>query len=72
MSTETLSYAEYLTQQLMMTYPVSMIWKRSFFVNNNLEDLSWKLLFAVTPCIFINNLDQFKLYISLGAYVWFQ
>ena len=43
MSTDPFSYAEYLTQQLMMTYPVSVIWKRSFFVNNHLEYLSWKL-----------------------------
>ena len=61
MSTEPLSYAEYLTQRLLKTYPIKVIWKRSFFVNNHLEDLSWKLLFAVTTCILINNIDQLKL-----------
>ena len=50
------SYAEYLTQQLMMAYPVIVIWKRSFFVNNRLEELYWQLWFAVTPCIWINKL----------------
>ena len=72
MSTDPLSYAEYLTQQLLMNYPVSMIRKRSFFVNNHLESLSWQLWFSVTPCILIKNLDQLKLYISLCAYFWFQ
>ena len=61
MSTHPLSYAEYFTQQLLMNYPVSVIWKRSFFVNTCLEALSWKLLFAVTPCILINKLDRLKL-----------
>ena len=43
MSKDILSYAEYLTLQLLMTYPVSVIWKILFFVNNYLEDLSWQL-----------------------------
>ena len=72
MSTYPWSYAEYLTQQLLMTYPVSVIWKRSFFVNNCLEALSWQIWFAVTPCILINKLDKLKTCISLCAYIWFQ
>ena len=72
MITSPLSYAEYLTQQLLMTYPVSVIWKRSLFVNNHLEAISWQYLFAVTPCILINNLDQLMLCITLCAYFWFQ
>ena len=72
MSTDPLSYAKYLTQQLLMTHPVRMIWKRSFFVNNHLEDLSCQILFSVTPCILINKLDQLNLCITLCAYFWFQ
>ena len=72
MSTDPLSYSGSLTQQLLRTYPVSGIWKRSFFVNNHLEALSWKLWFTVTPCILINKLDQLNLCIYLYAYFWFQ
>ena len=60
MSTDPLSYADHLTQQLLMTYPVSVIWKILFVVNNNLEALSWQISFSVTPCIFINKLVQLK------------
>ena len=72
MSTYSWIYAEYLTQQLLMTYPVSVIWKILFFVNNYLEDLSWQLWFYVTLSILINKIDQLSLCISLCAYFWFK
>ena len=62
-------YAEYLTQQLLMTYPVSVIWKISSFVDNCLEDLSWKLWFSVTPFILINNLYKLNLYTFMCIYL---
>ena len=65
-----MSYTEYFTQQLLMTCPVSVIWKRSFSVNNHLVEISWQLWFSVTPCILIYELDQFKLCIALCAYFW--
>ena len=43
MSTYPWSYTKYLTEQLMMTYPVSVKWNISFFVNNRLEYLYWKI-----------------------------